>query len=53
MVVETHGGGWGKAAREVLDGIAKNLAVVWNDNKEVAGFAIAHRLSVTLSSFER
>jgi hypothetical protein len=48
MIVEAHSGGWSKAARKVLDEIAKRAATVWNDKPEIASLAIAQRLSVTL-----
>ena len=48
MVVEAHSGGWSKAAREVLDTIAKSVATQWKEDNEVASLAIAQRLSVTL-----
>ena len=48
MVIETHSGGWSKAARQVLDGIAKNVAATTNEQTEVATLATAQRLATTL-----
>ena len=48
MVVESHGGGWSKTAREMLDCIAKSVATAWREDNEIASLAIAQRLSVTL-----
>ena len=48
MVIEAHAGGWSKTARRVLDAVAKSLSTSWNRDEEVAGLAIAQRLSTTL-----
>ena len=48
MVIESHGGGWSKSARQVLDCVAKHVSASWNEDGEVASLSIAQRLSVTL-----
>ena len=36
MVMEAHGGGWGRAARQVLDTIAKHVAASGHEQSEAA-----------------
>ena len=48
MVIEAHGGGWSKRARQILDTIAKHVSSSWNQNGEAASLSIAQRLSATL-----
>ena len=48
MVVEAHGGGGSKVARQVLDEISKHIAANWREDSELASLAVAQRLSTTL-----
>ena len=48
MVLEAHAGGWGKEARQVLDGLAKAIAATQPNSAESASLRIAQRLSITL-----
>ena len=48
MVIEAHGGGWSKGARQILDCIAKHLTASWNTDGEVASLSVAQRLSTSL-----
>eukprot|EP00973_Karenia_brevis_P080875 11219845-Karenia_brevis.AAC.1 len=48
MFLEAHSGGWEKAARQVLSGIAKHAAAAENCSEEVASLTIAQRLSTSL-----
>ena len=49
MVIESHSGGWGKEARQVLDAIAKHISASGNaQEEEAASLRIAQRLSITL-----
>ena len=48
MIVEAHGGGWSKTARQVLDLIAKHVEAATGLESEVASLEIAQRLSITL-----
>ena len=48
MVVEAHGGGWGPAARRVLDMVAKHGSAITSDEPEEISLTIAQRLSCSL-----
>ena len=48
MVIESHGGGWSRAARQVIDAVAKHVTASWNREEEAASLSIAQRLSTTL-----
>ena len=48
MVMEAHSGGWGKAAREVLDAVARHVSASWYGEAEVESLRIAQRLSCSL-----
>lgn len=48
MVIEAHGGGWGKTARQTLDAVAKCVSASSTDDTEAASLRIAQRLSTTL-----
>ena len=48
MVLESHSGGWGKTARNILDFISQRIAAASNDRSEACSLALAQRLSCTL-----
>ena len=48
MVVEAHGGGWGKAAREALGAIARQASATGYTDAEAESLRIAQRLSSSL-----
>ena len=48
MVIEAHGGGWGKGALQVLDAIAKSVEAAYPNEAEPATLRIAQRLSISL-----
>ena len=48
MVIEAHGGGWGKTARQTLDDIAKHVSSSWNDAPDRVSLTLAQRLSMSL-----
>ena len=48
MVVEAHGGGWGKGALQVLDAVAKSVEAVLPHEGEAASLRIPQRLSISL-----
>ena len=48
MVIESHSGGWGKEALQVIGDIAKSVSAVSPDDIEAASLRIAQRLSISL-----
>ena len=48
MVIESHAGGWGSAARQTLAFISKSIAASLNENPELASLWLAQRLSISL-----
>ena len=48
MVIEAHGGGWGPAARRILDAVARTWSAMTADEPEQVSLNIAQRLSCSL-----
>ena len=48
MIIEAHGGGWGRTARQTLDVIAKHVSIASGEHADSASLKIAQRLSTTL-----
>ena len=48
MVIESHAGGWGSAARQTLAFIARSVAAAREEKQEVVSLRIAQRMSIAL-----
>ena len=48
MVLESHGGSWGRTSRKTLDTISKHLAAARGDRDDQTSLLIAQRLSIAL-----
>ena len=48
VVIESHGGGWGREARHVFGRMARHLAAAQRSDEETTGLQTAQRISISL-----